>query len=141
MVRPQLRCFFAVLTMSRRHVSAVYSISLCYRVEDSHVFAPKVTRAEGALSRFAGNGTQHIFEHDPSVLYMSIHRYDGCAARAGRTEPGSEKRWLPIILLLSVRTYACAWLHGAILHFPSCPQQWIGEGVVRIWCLEVGREG
>ena len=26
-----------------------------------------------------GNGTQHIFEADPSVLYMSIHRYDGCA--------------------------------------------------------------
>jgi hypothetical protein len=24
-----------------------------------------------------GNGTQHIFEHDPSVLYMSLHRYDG----------------------------------------------------------------
>ena len=28
-----------------------------------------------------GNGTQHIFERDPSVLYMSIHRYDGCACR------------------------------------------------------------
>ena len=26
-----------------------------------------------------GNGTQHIFEHDPSVLYMSIHRWDGYA--------------------------------------------------------------
>ena len=24
-----------------------------------------------------GNGTQHIFESDPSVLYMSIHRWDG----------------------------------------------------------------
>lgn len=23
-----------------------------------------------------GNGTQHIFESDPSVLYMSLHRYD-----------------------------------------------------------------
>ncbi len=23
-----------------------------------------------------GNGTQHIFEDDPSVLYMSLHRYD-----------------------------------------------------------------
>lgn len=23
-----------------------------------------------------GNGTQHIFEHDDSVLYMSLHRYD-----------------------------------------------------------------
>lgn len=25
-----------------------------------------------------GNGTQHIFEADPSVLYMSLHRYDRC---------------------------------------------------------------
>lgn len=24
-----------------------------------------------------GNGTQHIFEEDPSVLYMSVHRHDG----------------------------------------------------------------
>lgn len=25
-----------------------------------------------------GNGTQQIFSDDSSVLYMSIHRYDGC---------------------------------------------------------------
>ena len=25
-----------------------------------------------------GNGTQQIFSDDPTVLYMSIHRYDGC---------------------------------------------------------------
>jgi len=31
-----------------------------------------------------GNGTQHIFENDPSVLYMSIHRYD-----SGRFYPGT----------------------------------------------------
>lgn len=23
-----------------------------------------------------GNGTQHIFENDNSVMYMSLHRYD-----------------------------------------------------------------
>lgn len=26
-----------------------------------------------------GNGTQHIFEDDDTVLYMSLHRYDRCA--------------------------------------------------------------
>lgn len=26
---------------------------------------------------FVGNGTQEIFYDDPSILYMSIHRYDG----------------------------------------------------------------
>ena len=29
-----------------------------------------------------GNGTQQIFSGDSSVLYMSIHRYDGCALDA-----------------------------------------------------------
>ena len=27
-----------------------------------------------------GNGTQEIFEEDPSVMYMSIHRHDRCAS-------------------------------------------------------------
>ena len=31
-----------------------------------------------------GNGTQHIFEEDDSVMYVSIHRYDG-----GSFFPGS----------------------------------------------------
>lgn len=31
-----------------------------------------------------GNGTQHIFEDDPSVLYISIHRHDG-----GQFYPGT----------------------------------------------------
>lgn len=29
-----------------------------------------------------GNGTQEIFEEDPSVMYMSIHRHDRCVQRA-----------------------------------------------------------
>jgi acetoin utilization deacetylase AcuC-like enzyme len=28
------------------------------------------------LPRSAGNGTQHMFENDPTVLYVSLHRYD-----------------------------------------------------------------
>ncbi|GAB4821315.1 hypothetical protein N2152v2_008361 [Parachlorella kessleri] len=31
-----------------------------------------------------GNGTQHIFDSDPSVMYMSLHRYDG-----GQFYPGT----------------------------------------------------
>lgn len=27
--------------------------------------------------QLVGNGTQAIFYDDPSILYMSIHRYDG----------------------------------------------------------------
>jgi Histone deacetylase domain len=29
-----------------------------------------------------GNGTQHILEDDPTIMYMSLHRYDGCAHTA-----------------------------------------------------------
>jgi hypothetical protein len=36
-----------------------------------------------ALQVHHGNGTQHIFEADPSVLYMSLHRYDRCVVCAG----------------------------------------------------------
>lgn len=28
-----------------------------------------------------GNGTQEIFEEDPSVMYMSIHRHDRCGSK------------------------------------------------------------
>lgn len=31
----------------------------------------------------AGNGTQRAFWDDPTVLYMSIHRYDGGAFYPG----------------------------------------------------------
>eukprot|EP00878_Enallax_costatus_P001106 GHUV01001243.1.p1 GENE.GHUV01001243.1~~GHUV01001243.1.p1 ORF type:complete len:446 (+),score=139.99 GHUV01001243.1:316-1653(+) len=31
-----------------------------------------------------GNGTQHIFESDPSVLYMSLHRYDRWVQEPGK---------------------------------------------------------
>jgi acetoin utilization deacetylase AcuC-like enzyme len=31
-----------------------------------------------------GNGTQHIFEEDPNVLYFSVHRYD-----SGQFYPGT----------------------------------------------------
>jgi acetoin utilization deacetylase AcuC-like enzyme len=29
-----------------------------------------------------GNGTQHIFESDPTVMYMSTHRHDNVSLRA-----------------------------------------------------------
>ena len=44
-----------------------------------------------------GNGTQHIFEADPSVLYMSIHRYDGYAPAYPPRQPTSSS-FLPAAL-------------------------------------------
>lgn len=34
-----------------------------------------------------GNGTQHIFENDPSVLYMSLHRWDNGSFYPGTGSP------------------------------------------------------
>jgi hypothetical protein len=41
-----------------------------------------------------GNGTQHIFEDDPSVLYVSVHRYEGCVPK-----------WFPSIAEGSCRVF------------------------------------
>ena len=38
-----------------------------------------------------GNGTRHIFEEDPSVLYMSLHRHDGCAQPAACCGPATRR--------------------------------------------------
>jgi hypothetical protein len=37
-----------------------------------------------------GNGTQHIFEHDDSVMYMSLHRYDRCVGLRARMQGGAQ---------------------------------------------------
>ena len=36
-----------------------------------------------------GNGTQHIFYADPSVLYVSTHRYDQVGAGRNKCVPKS----------------------------------------------------
>lgn len=36
-----------------------------------------------------GNGTQHIFEDDPSVFYMSVHQYPFYPGTGSRTETGT----------------------------------------------------
>jgi histone deacetylase 6 len=41
-----------------------------------------------------GNGTQHIFERDPSVLYVSLHRYDRYLGGGG--ENYSSSCWLKL---------------------------------------------
>ncbi|RXM33907.1 Histone deacetylase 6 [Acipenser ruthenus] len=38
-----------------------------------------------------GNGTQHIFEDDPSVLYVSLHRYDNGLFFPSSSDAGSDR--------------------------------------------------
>jgi hypothetical protein len=49
-------------------------------------------------ARAAGNGTQHVFYEDKSVLYLSLHRFeDGafypCSKEAGPTFVGEKEVW------------------------------------------------
>ena len=40
------------------------------------LLAPALDALEPTYLACIGNGTQHMFEGDPSVLYFSIHRHD-----------------------------------------------------------------
>ncbi|XP_066879950.1 histone deacetylase 6 isoform X3 [Kogia breviceps] len=55
-------CFFNSVAVAARHAQAISGRALRILIVDWDVHH--------------GNGTQHIFEEDPSVLYISLHRYD-----------------------------------------------------------------
>ncbi|XP_051035515.1 histone deacetylase 6 isoform X2 [Phodopus roborovskii] len=55
-------CFFNSVAVAARHAQAIAGRALRILIVDWDVHH--------------GNGTQHMFEDDPSVLYMSLHRYD-----------------------------------------------------------------
>ncbi|XP_045716495.1 histone deacetylase 6 isoform X1 [Phyllostomus hastatus] len=55
-------CFFNSVAVAARHAQAISGHALRILIVDWDVHH--------------GNGTQHIFEEDPSVLYISLHRYD-----------------------------------------------------------------
>uniref|UniRef100_A0A5F9DLC4 Protein deacetylase HDAC6 n=1 Tax=Oryctolagus cuniculus TaxID=9986 RepID=A0A5F9DLC4_RABIT len=55
-------CFFNSVAVAARHAQAISGRALRVLIVDWDIHH--------------GNGTQHIFEDDPSVLYISLHRYD-----------------------------------------------------------------
>ncbi|XP_077002189.1 protein deacetylase HDAC6 isoform X2 [Tamandua tetradactyla] len=55
-------CFFNTVAIAARHAQSISGHALRILIVDWDIHH--------------GNGTQHIFEDDPSVLYMSLHRYD-----------------------------------------------------------------
>ncbi|XP_066212385.1 histone deacetylase 6 isoform X1 [Saccopteryx leptura] len=55
-------CFFNSVAVAARHAQAISGHALRILIVDWDIHH--------------GNGTQHIFEEDPSVLYISLHRYD-----------------------------------------------------------------
>ncbi|XP_043829653.1 histone deacetylase 6 isoform X2 [Dromiciops gliroides] len=73
-------CFFNSVAVAARHAQEVAGRALRILIVDWDIHH--------------GNGTQHMFEEDPSVLYVSLHRYDhgtffpmaedGASSRVGR---------------------------------------------------------
>ncbi|XP_019485164.1 PREDICTED: histone deacetylase 6 isoform X1 [Hipposideros armiger] len=55
-------CFFNSVAVAARHAQAISGHALRILIVDWDIHH--------------GNGTQHIFEEDPSILYISLHRYD-----------------------------------------------------------------
>ncbi|XP_075395011.1 protein deacetylase HDAC6 [Tenrec ecaudatus] len=55
-------CFFNSVAVAARHAQAISGRALRILIVDWDIHH--------------GNGTQHMFEDDPSVLYISLHRYD-----------------------------------------------------------------
>ncbi|XP_021572377.1 histone deacetylase 6 [Carlito syrichta] len=55
-------CFFNSVAVAARHAQAISGRALRILIVDWDIHH--------------GNGTQHMFEDDPSVLYVSLHRYD-----------------------------------------------------------------
>ncbi len=88
---------FAAIRPPGHHAEPDRAMGFC--LFNNAALAAAALRAEEGLERVAivdwdvhhGNGTQHAFESDPSVLYVSTHQFPfypgtGAAAEAGRGE-------------------------------------------------------
>ena len=89
----ELDAAFAAVRPPGHHAEEGLAMGFCFT---NHVaLAARAARDEGGLERVAivdfdvhhGNGTQHLFERDPSVLYASLHEsphYPGTGAASER---------------------------------------------------------
>ncbi|EFN54718.1 hypothetical protein CHLNCDRAFT_24556 [Chlorella variabilis] len=81
-VRGEARAGVAVVRPPGHHAESNTAMGFCFF--NNAGIAARAAQAAGAERVLVldwdvhhGNGTQHIFEGDPSVLYMSLHRHDG----------------------------------------------------------------
>ncbi|KAL4427667.1 hypothetical protein ABPG75_001756, partial [Micractinium tetrahymenae] len=81
-VRGEARAGIAVVRPPGHHAESNTAMGFCFF--NNAGIAARAAQAAGAdrvlildWDVHHGNGTQHIFEGDASVLYMSLHRYDG----------------------------------------------------------------
>ncbi len=71
----------AIIRPPGHHAESNLAMGFCFF--NNAGVAARAAQAEGArrvlildFDVHHGNGTQHMFEEDPSVMYMSLHRWD-----------------------------------------------------------------
>ncbi|ETV93043.1 hypothetical protein, variant 2 [Aphanomyces invadans] len=85
-VHNQARNGFAIVRPPGHHAESSHAMGFC--MFNNVAVAAKAAVAKFGLSRVLildwdihhGNGTEHMFEDDPTVLYCSLHRYDNQGA-------------------------------------------------------------
>ena len=90
----QLDNGFALVRPPGHHAEADAAMGFC--LFNSVAIAARYLQKQHGLERIAildwdvhhGNGTQHIFEQDPSVFYISLHQYPHYPGTGARTETG-----------------------------------------------------
>jgi acetoin utilization deacetylase AcuC-like enzyme len=93
--RGEFRCGLAALRPPGHHAESGRAMGFC--LFNNAAIAARALRAEAGVERVLildwdvhhGNGTQHVFEDDPDVLYASTHQFpyypgSGAAHEAGR---------------------------------------------------------
>ncbi|KAI8463818.1 MAG: hypothetical protein J3K34DRAFT_388866, partial [Monoraphidium minutum] len=83
----------AIIRPPGHHAESNTAMGFCFF--NNAAVAARAARAAGASRVLIldwdvhhGNGTQHIFEESPDVMYMSLHRWDGGTFYPGTGAPG-----------------------------------------------------
>ena len=98
--RGECRNAAAIIRPPGHHAESSMAMGFCFF--NNAAVAARAAQAAGAGKIMIldwdvhhGNGTQQIFEDDPSVLFVSLHRYDGWVAPSSKPRPTMEwSQWV-----------------------------------------------
>jgi acetoin utilization deacetylase AcuC-like enzyme len=95
--RGEATCGFGALRPPGHHAEAGHAMGFC--LFNNVAIAARALQAEAGIDKLLildwdvhhGNGTQHFFEADPSVLYVSTHQFPFYPGTGAAREMGSER--------------------------------------------------